>query len=798
MTIKNLLHRNPAAGGKPERKRKWNIQRLGKVAVTVLLVFVIVIFLLATLGTVAHAAGLVDDTVNAANEYSKYPLDNYQLDFYVDTGWDWLPWNWLDGIGKQVMYGLYAITNFIWTISLYLSNATGYLIQEAYSLDFISATADSIGKNMQTLAGITPNGLSSEGFYIGFLMILILVVGIYVAYTGLIKRETTKAIHAVVNFVVVFLLSASFIAYAPDYIGKINDFSADISNASLSLGTKIVLPNSESQGKDSVDLIRDSLFSIQVKQPWLLLQYGNSDMESVGVDRVESLLSTSPDTNNGEDREEIVVEEIEDRENTNLTVTKTINRLGMVFFLFIFNIGISVFVFLLTGIMIFSQVLFIIYAMFLPVSFILSMVPTFEGMSKRAITKLFNTILTRAGITLVITTAFSISTMLYTLSAGYPFFLIAFLQIVTFAGIYFKLGDLMSMFSLQSGDSQSVGSRIMRRPRMLMHAHMHRLQHKLGRSVAALGAGAAVSKASKQSGAVTSSGASRTTQADHTRPDGQTSTEEKASLGKRAGQAAGAVWDTKGKIVDTAAGLKEQAKDLPVNAKYALYHGKTQVSEGVRDFTSSITQTRTARAEGRKEKEEQRRKSIAERRAEMEQAAQRKESATEPKKSASPVHERPAAITPQTESREPVERSQTQTARPAVQAGSAGKPTERPAVSSVKEKADMPAVVEKQSVKAETPPVRAERQIVKSDLQPAVTEHHTIKADMPPERSERQIIMQTASHSERPLPKAAAPATAEQDPQRHSIKERSSTVKRESTRKEKSRTAADVKKGEKK
>ncbi|MCB7068308.1 YtxH domain-containing protein, partial [Enterocloster citroniae] len=119
--------------------------------------------------------------------------------------------------------------------------------------------------------------------------------------------------------------------------------------------------------------------------------------------------------------------------------------------------------------MIFSQVLFIIYAMFLPVSFLLSMVPSFEGMSKRAITKLFNTILTRAGITLIITVAFSISTMLYNLSGEYPFFLTAFLQIVTFAGIYFKLGDLMGMFSLQSGDSQSMGSRIMRRPRMLMH-----------------------------------------------------------------------------------------------------------------------------------------------------------------------------------------------------------------------------------------------------------------------------------------------------------------------------------------
>jgi len=512
-------------------KKGLSWKMAGKVIGRVLLALLLILLLLTVFGTAAHAAGLVDDTVDAANEYSKYPLDNYQLDFYVDSGWDWLPWNWLDGIGKQVMYGLYAITNFIWTISLYLSNATGYLIQEAYSLDFISSTADSIGKNMQTLAGVTTGGLSSEGFYIGFLLILILVVGLYVAYTGLIKRETTKAIHAVVNFVVVFVLSAAFIAYAPDYIGKINEFSADISNASLTLGTKIVLPNSESQGKDSVDLIRDCLFSIQVKQPWLLLQYGNSDMESIGADRVESLLSTSPDENNGQDREEIVVEEIEDRENTNLTITKTINRLGTVFFLFMFNIGISVFVFLLTGIMIFSQVLFIIYAMFLPVSFLLSMVPSFEGMSKRAITKLFNTILTRAGITLIITVAFSISTMLYNLSGEYPFFLTAFLQIVTFAGIYFKLGDLMGMFSLQSGDSQSMGSRIMRRPRMLMHAHMHRLQHKLGRSVAALGAGTAAYHAGKQTGSdqrtASTSGSSKRTQAERRR---QTIAERRAEL----------------------------------------------------------------------------------------------------------------------------------------------------------------------------------------------------------------------------------------------------------------------------
>ena len=611
------------------------LKRIGKVILTVGAILIISLFLLAMVGTVAHAAGLVDDTVNTANEYSKYPLENYQLDFYVDNSWDWLPWNWIDGIGKQVMYGLYAITNFIWTISLYISNATGYLVKEAYSLDFISSTANAIGKNMQTLAGVTSSGLSSEGFYIGFLLIFILILGIYVTYTGLIKKETTKAIHAIVNFVLVFILSASFIAYAPDYITKINDFSSDISNASLSLGTKITLPDSEAKGKDSVDLIRDSLFSIQVKQPWLLLQYGTTDIDSLGADRVENLLSTSPDSNNGEDRENIIKEEIEDKNNTNMTITKTVSRLGTVFFLFLFNIGISIFVFLLTGIMIFSQILFIIYAMFLPVSFMLSMIPTFEGMNKRAITKLFNTILTRAGITLIITVAFSISTMLYSLSAGYPFFMIAFLQIVTFAGIYFKLGDLMSLFSLQSNDSQGVGSRMMRKPRMLMHAQMHRLQRTLGRSMTAFGVGSAV--AGKRNQERDDVKHSPKTQADHSRPQ----SEHSASLGARLGQGVGAVADTKDTITASVSQFKEQVTDLPTNAKYAVFQGKNKIRENLNDFTSGISKTRTDRADKRKQEQEARRQTIAERRLKM-------ETAKSEKSPASSVHERPTTKQKQT------------------------------------------------------------------------------------------------------------------------------------------------------
>ena len=715
-----------------------------------LLVFVIVIALLAMLGTVAHASGLVDDTVDAGNLYSKYPLSNYQLDFYVDNSWSWLPWNWLDGIGKSVQYGLYCITNFVWTISLYLSNATGYVVQEAYKLDFINDMADSIGQSIQTLAGVTANGFSSSGFYVGFLLLLIFIVGIYVAYTGLIKRETSKAIHAVINFLVVFLVSASFIAYAPDYIKKVNDFSSDISTASLDLGTKIMLPDSDSKGKDSVDLIRDSLFSIQVQQPWLLLQFGNSDIEEIGADRVEALVSASPSDEDGATREDVVKTEIEDRENDNMTIPQVVNRLGMVFFLLIFNLGITIFVFLLTAMMIFSQILFIIFAMFLPISFLLSMIPSYEGMAKQAVVKVFNTIMTRAGITLIVTVAFSISSMFYNMSTDYPFFMVAFLQIVTFAGIYFKLGDIMSMFSLNAGDSQNMGRRIFRRPYMFMRQRGRRMERRLARAV---GAG---SMAGSTAGTVASSLFSGRSSRKSNQNKEQRNNTASGSLGSRAGAKAGAVMDTKNRVKDKAKEVKEAVKDMPTQAGYAVYSAKENAKKTVSDFKRGVTQEQETRQSGRTDKLNQRRQSVAQKRMEMQKAQEARRSEKKADGSATTgatrQHERPATTStmpkpeaktvPKTEDKKrPVVTAPTQ---PAVKETPV---KERPATSGASVKApERRQSVQRHTVKAGDAPNATSTQEVKQNVQ----REHTVKTQRIRQVQTSQKSQQTSQKNTTP------------------------------------------------
>ena len=651
-----------------------------------LFVVALSLILLSLLGTVAHATGLVDDIINAENLYSKYPLSNYQLDFYVDNSWSWLPWNWLDGIGKSVQYGLYCITNFVWTISLYLSNATGYVVQEAYKLDFINDMADSIGQSIQTLAGVTENGFSSTGFYVGFLLLIILIVGLYVAYTGLIKRETSKALHAVINFVVVFVLSASFIAYAPDYIKKINEFSSDISTASLDLGTKIMLPNSDSEGKDSVDLIRDSLFSIQVEQPWLLLQFGNSNAEEIGTDRVEALVSVSPEDEDGKTREEVVKTEIEDNDNNNLTIPQVVNRLGMVFFLLFFNLGITIFVFLLTGMMLFSQILFIIFAMFLPISFLLSMIPSYESMAKQAIVRVFNTIMTRAGITLIVTVAFSISSMFYNISTDYPFFMVAFLQIVCFAGIYMKLGDLMSMFSLNAGDSQNMGRRIFRRPYLFMRHRARRMEHRIARAVSAGGISGGVAGAVAGS-AVAGKRAERKNTASKENRGNTTS-----SMGQRAGSKVGAVLDTKNKVKDKANAVKENIKDMPTQTAYAVYSAKEKAKSSVSDFKRGMVQEQQSRQTGRLEKQEQHRQNIADKRMELQKAQEARQRKTDGSATtgATRPHERPATAStipkPSAEKMQEVKRPATATTSKASEPVKTNVVKERPLSSGASDK----------------------------------------------------------------------------------------------------------------
>lgn len=579
-----------------------NALKVQKLAITAFIT-VVMAFLFLNLFTVqAHAAGLLDETIDTAHEFSRYPIDNYQLDFYVDSSWDWLPWNWLDGIGKTAQYAIYLFTNFLWTLNLYISNAVGYLIQQAYDLDFISSAASEIGKNIQLIAGVSASGLDSTGLFPGMMAIVTLLVGVYCTYVGLVKRETTKAFHAALNFAVVFVVSVGLIAYAPSAISGVNEFSSDISNGIVDVSAKILAPDTAGENT-GVSAIRDCLFGIQVKQPWLIMQFGDSDVENIGEERVNSLLGTSPDENRGKDREEAVKTELEDYDNGNLTVTEVTSRFGLSVFFLIFNLIVSAFAIMLTGSMLLSQILFIISAMFLPMSLLISMIPAFSGTSKRAVISLFNTIMLRVGTTLLTTFVLVLSSLAYTIANGKPFVVVVLLQVIVFAGVYMERDKLLGMIGLRDEGTGRVGRAMTNRPR--------RTISRAVRKALPFAAGVGVGKRSAQRCAVQSTQRTASTTVNR-----ETVPPEKKNLGQRVGETAGKIADTPSRVRDKAAETVQKVKDAPTNAEYAVRSNVESARESVRETMQKRREARAAQMESRRTTTASRREQLFQRKRE--------------------------------------------------------------------------------------------------------------------------------------------------------------------------------------
>lgn len=666
-------------------RKKWGMKtkRLQKPRKQILSAFLVCmlltgLFLSAANMEVAAASGLVDETIDAGNLYSQYRWDNYQIDFYVDTSWDWLPWNWMDRIDNKISSVFYGISDGIWLISVLLSSGTGYIVQQTYSLDFIGDMADDIGKNIQILAGMNTGSkkFNADGFYTWLLLFIVLIVGGYMAYAGLIKRKTTEAVSAAVNMLVIFLLTAAFIAYAPQYIKNINDFSADLSNGVLELGAKLVMPGNDEMGVKATDKIRNNLFAIQVYKPWLLLQFGTTDETAIeseriaaGVDgdRIKSILSVSPVTNFGEDRQTAVKTDIETYKNVNMTVTSVIGRFGTVLLVFFLNLIISIFVVIMCGLVIFTQLLFIIFALYLPLNFILSMLPTYNGLLKKAVLKLFNTILMRAGLTLLITIAFSLSAMIYSMSGDYPFLMVAFLQIVVFVGTYLKMDEILSMVALGDGGSNKRGRFLKSMGRyMVMRKLFGRRYYSGGRRAAVSrnagagngtdgGTGGNTGDGSKDT-AAPSGGNDSQKAPSHTNNSNNKPVREPArtnenvngtenngasenerttvsygsktqSAGTKAGKRVGMVMDSGKRLKERFGMVKDNVKNTPTEIRYQAGLHRKALDQNVKDFKEGIAGERSRREADRLQERNRIRADAGKKRREMYLAKRRNETA---------------------------------------------------------------------------------------------------------------------------------------------------------------------------
>lgn len=535
----------------------------------------VIIFIASCPPLYVRAAGWVEEVREVVANYTKYPLDNYSLDFYADSG----------GMFAKVAYqALYLLTNVLWILSAAFSYLIGFIVEQAYNLDFISDAISYLSGNIQTIAGVDESGFRSHGLLPSFLPIFIVIAGGYFIYMGVVKRQVTKAVSFLVTFLVLTIAGMGFIAYSDSYLTMMNDFQKDFNQEVLTIGSSL-LTGEEEQSEDPVVGIRSSLFDIQVIKPYLLLQYGESSIEEIGEDRVDELLSTAP----GDDREKIVKEEVQDQENTNMGVELVAKRLGMTLLILIVNLVISFCMAIFCGVMIVAEVMFILYSAFLPVGLVFSLLPGRQKTVMKVLAKTMNTLLNKAGITLIITITFSISSLCYSLSAEGNFFWMMFLQVVVFVSAMMKRNELLGFMNLGGDETKQVSSAFGRLMSGAVGFALGRGTRKMGKSNASDNMGGA--------------GASRNNRNRSVKTNKSREEQRNKSKAMRAGEAIGAIKDMPNTLKDKMKRTGEGIKDMPMNAKASAKRAKQEYSHG-RDVKQATNQDK--RVDGARDRERSR------------------------------------------------------------------------------------------------------------------------------------------------------------------------------------------------
>lgn len=402
-----------------------------------------------------EAAGWVKESLGgkeAIFNFEKYLLDNYNLDFYVDTSWNWLPWKWGEGISETVIYAVFAITNIFWMLNVYLCYFLGFVVQEAFELDFISDMVASLAKMIQIIAGIDKGGILSTGLVPIFGGLLIALAGVSVVYQAVVKQHPTQAIQQALVFLFTFICCGVFFMNAGSYLDKVNTVQQEINTEMLDIAKGISL--GDSKDGSSTKAIRENLFSLQIEEPWKILQFGENDTEKVGKGRIAALLKESPYSED-EKRNELVEKEVVDRKNGNLSVQKVYLRFGMVFLVLVANIIISLSVAILTIVLIASQVLFLLYVGFLPVAMIFSLFPGSSRILGTALQKVFQLLFTKMGITLILTIVFSISHELNHLTKEKGYIWSSFLQIALWFSAVTRVNELLGFMRIGGAETRA-------------------------------------------------------------------------------------------------------------------------------------------------------------------------------------------------------------------------------------------------------------------------------------------------------------------------------------------------------
>lgn len=374
---------------------------------------------------------LADDPMMDANHgpYSDEEI-YYQLDLVDDGEWkedDKAWWDLsriVDGFEDGMLSMLYYVfqmgLDLAFSFNILMTNVMLSILELAYEIDIINALIDKVSATIVGITGISGGSVSTGvGLFGGFLGLISLIVALYTLYQFIVKRATLEAFSGLLKSIIAVSIALLFFSQYSTIIKGANSISTELSAFILSGDVSDLMDASQNANGDintqsALEKMNDNLFTTFVHNPYLLMQYGTTDEDSIGQGRVQALLQAQP---NSDQRQELVLEEIKQEENYMMTYGKIMQRYNYAGVMVLGNAVSSIPVYLLSLSLILFQFWFLIMALVAPFALLWSALPGQFGVLKRYGFELFLPLVLKACISLGALLIFGLSEVVLNLTS---------------------------------------------------------------------------------------------------------------------------------------------------------------------------------------------------------------------------------------------------------------------------------------------------------------------------------------------------------------------------------------------
>lgn len=385
-------------------------------------------------------------------ENEKFPLSHYKIETQVDDG--------LLATGDRA---LASINDGLWSFNKLIAYGTIYAVENLMTFDLISRIADEAA----TISENIYNGMSNV-----FVGLFIVIAGGTAAYRQYVNQQTAGAIKALTGVLLISVATLWFFSNTSGNIRMINEFSADLEGQAISTNVTVsseTLNNDKPKdGQESIALLRNQLFNLMVKKPYLLFNYGTtkeSDILKRDPNRIDKLLSVKPYGEEAKEaRKEIVDDEVKSYENMNMTPDYSGERFGQIFMTIFLTAVIAVPVLAMAGFKFLLQLGLIVLLIFSAIPLIMSLIPAFSWTAAAHFKKIVALVLHKVALTLIISVAVGISSLVYetvNLTSGLEgYMLMVFLVTLVMWGTFKYRNEILEVVSLGYVTSNNAAERI--------------------------------------------------------------------------------------------------------------------------------------------------------------------------------------------------------------------------------------------------------------------------------------------------------------------------------------------------